>query len=139
MLIKFTSISIYKSELCNVSIYIVENFLVCKNDKSISILKEWLRFQVISSDITDDSHLVYNILISHAHISFSCQTTVKQTVKNYISMFDLSWQKKWEKKFWNMVVHEWYSKWKICVWDKFKKISFWIFLKLFRSKLLIMC
>lgn len=78
-------------------------------------MEEWLRFQVISSDITDDSHLVYNILISHAHISFSCQTTVKQTVKNDISMFDLSWQKK-TKKFWNMV-HEWYSKWKICVYE----------------------
>lgn len=61
-------------------------------------MKEWLPFHCISSDITDDSHLVYNILISHAHISFSCQTTVKQTVKNDISMFDLSWQK--EKKIW---------------------------------------
>lgn len=119
------------------SAYIAENFLVCKNDKSISILKKWLRFQVISSDITDDSHLVYNILISHAHISFSCQTTVKQTVKNDISMFDLSWQKKTKKvlKYGTWMIQQMEN---MCIWDKFKRISFWIFHKLLRSKLLIM-
>lgn len=100
-------------------------------------MKEWLRFQVISSDITDDSHLVYNILISHAHISFSCQTTVKQTVKNDISMFDLSWQKKTKKvlKYGTWMIQQMEN---MCIWDKFKRISFLIFHKLLRSKLLIM-
>lgn len=106
------------------SAFVVKNFLVCKNDKSISILKEWLRFHGISSDITDDSHLVYNILISHAHISFSCQTTVKQTVKNDISMFALILTKGGKNLYkygcpWLIQKME-----NMCIWDKLKRISF---------------